>query len=265
MLTAKQMTLTAIGAALMLASPMVLTTQAMAAASEACASKASLDTRITAAMAATDRPADERAKDESRLSEVRFMLSRVKPGDHVLDMGAGGGYSTMILSAAVCDGQVDSQNPPQWVSSPKAEATRQAIATARPNIHLLTTDFDKIPVPAKPYDVIFIGTIYHDTYNMSGHDALTMDKALLAALKPGGLVLVTDHKTVAGAGTTQTNTLHRIEEATVLADFKAAGFELVEDSAALANPADDHTLKVFDPTIRGKTDRMALVFRKPLK
>ncbi len=118
-------------------------------------------------------------------------------------------------------------------------------------------------MPAKPYDVIFIGTIYHDTYNEDGHDAVKMDKALLAALKPGGLVILTDHKTVAGAGSSATNTLHRIEEATVLADFKAAGFKLVEDSKALANPADDHTLKVFDPSIRGKTDRMALVFKRP--
>ena len=92
-----------------------------------------------------------------------------------------------------------------------------------------------------------------------------LDKALLSALKPGGLVIVTDHATVAGAGATATDSLHRIEKATVLADFKAAGFELVEDSNALANPADDHTKIVFDPQVRGKTDRMALVFRRPLK
>src|SRR5262249_8387236 len=124
--------------------------------------------------------------------------------------------------------------------------------------------FSKLPAPAAPYDAIFIGTIYHDTYNEDGHDAVAMDKALLAALKPGGLVILTDHKTVDGAGSSATNTLHRIDKATVLADFKAAGFELVEDSDVLANPADDHLLKVFDPTIRGRTDRMALVFRRPL-
>ncbi len=89
-----------------------------------------------------------------------------------------------------------------------------------------------------------------------------MDKALGSLLKDDGIIVLTDHKTVDGAGTSATNTLHRIDKATVLADFKAAGFKLVEDSDALANPADDHTLKVFDPTVRGKTDRMALVFKK---
>jgi predicted methyltransferase len=137
------------------------------------------------------------------------------------------------------------------------------MAAARRNIHLVTSDFDKVPVPAKPYDVIFIGTIYHDTYNMPGADGVAMDKALYATLKPGGLVVVIDHNAPAGSGIADTNTLHRIDKARVTSDFKAAGFELVTDSNALANPADTRTLKVFDPAIRGHTDRMALVFKKP--
>ena len=31
----------------------------------------------------------------------------------------------------------------------------------------------------------------------------------------------------------------------------------------LRNPADDHSLNVFDPAIRGKTDRFVFKFRKP--
>jgi predicted methyltransferase len=137
------------------------------------------------------------------------------------------------------------------------------MAKARPNIHLVQSDFDKVPVPAQPYDAIFIGTIYHDTYNMPGANGVAMDKVLAATLKPGGLVIVVDHAAPAGSGTSDTNTLHRIDKQVVLDDFKTAGFELVADSNALANPADDHSLKVFDPAIRGHTDRFALVFKKP--
>ena len=228
-----------------------------------CAAGASVDARLAAAEARADRPDKVKANDPARDSENRFMLQYVKPGDHVLDLGAGGGYSTWLLSAAVCGSDVDSQNPSQWVSSQGAQDARNALAAARPNVHLVTSDFDKVPAPAKPYDVIFIGTIYHDTYNMPGADGVKMDKTLLSTLKPGGLVVVIDHSAVAGAGITPTDTLHRIEKARVLADFKAAGFELVSDSDVLANPADTRTLKVFDPAIRGHTDRMALVFRKP--
>ena len=43
----------------------------------------------------------------------------------------------------------------------------------------------------------------------------------------------------------------------------AAGFKLDSESKVLANPADDNTKGVFDPTIRGKTDQFLLKFRKP--
>jgi len=236
-----------------------------AAAPPECAANASLDTRVEAVLAKADRPEGQRANDANRLGETRFVLAHIKPGDHVLDLGAGGGYASYLLSAAVCGGSVDSQNPPKWVEAFKMEPARQALVAARPNVHLVTSDFGKVPLPAAPYDAIFIGTIYHDTYNEDGHDAVAMDKALLAALKPGGLVILTDHRTADGVAATATNTLHRIDKAQVLSDFKAAGFELVEDSSVLANPADDHSKNVFDPSIRGHTDRMALVFRRPLQ
>ena len=251
---------------ILLSSALVLTllsAPALSYAQDACAPDASVDTRLAAALAKADRPDNQKAMDPVRESEDRFLLSYIKPGDHVLDLGAGGGYSSMLLSAAVCDGSVDSQNPAQWDNAFKQGPAREAMTQARPNIHLVQSDFDKVPVPATPYDAIFIGTIYHDTYNEPGADGVAMDKNLYATLKPGGLVIVVYHATARGAGTTQTSTLHRIDKQVVLDDFKAAGFELLTDSNALANPADDHTLKVFDPAIRGHTDRFALVFKKP--
>jgi len=244
------------------AAALAFSAPAFAAAAE-CAAGASLDTRVAAALAKTDRPAEQTALDASRQSEVRFVLAHIKPGDHVLDLGAGRGYSTMILSAAVCNGSVDSQNPEEWDVKYKEGPARQALAAVRPNIHLLTVDFDKVPAPKPAYDAVFAGTIYHDTYNVPDHSAMAVTKGLYDALKPGGVVILTDHNSSVGKGAADTNTLHRIEKATVIADFKAAGFELAEDSDALANPADDHSLKVFDPAVRGHTDRMALVFKKP--
>ncbi len=242
---------------------MAVAAPALAATAPECKADASLDTRVKAAMAKADRPADQTALDANRLGEVQFLLSHVKPGDHVLDLGAGKGYSTMILSAAVCGGSVDSQNPEQWDVTYKEGPAREALAKARSNIHLLTVDFDKVPAPKPLYDAIFIGTIYHDTYNVPSHDAAVLDKSLMADLKPGGIVILTDHRSADGKGAADTNTLHRIDKAQVIKDFTDAGFEVADDSNVLANPADDHTLKVFDPTVRGKTDRMALVFRKP--
>jgi predicted methyltransferase len=49
----------------------------------------------------------------------------------------------------------------------------------------------------------------------------------------------------------------------VKAQVIAAGFKFVGESDALRNPADDHSLAVFDAAIRGHTDQFIYKFRKP--
>ncbi|BDU22200.1 hypothetical protein DYGSA30_36570 [Dyella sp. GSA-30] len=83
-------------------------------------------------------------------------------------------------------------------------------------------------------------------------------------MKPGGYYLVSDHAATAGSGLKNTEDLHRIDPAAVKAEVEKAGFVFDGEIKILANPNDDHTLKVFDPTIRGKTDRFIFRFKKPL-
>jgi predicted methyltransferase len=84
-------------------------------------------------------------------------------------------------------------------------------------------------------------------------------------LKPGGIYLVLDHSAEAESGTRDTKTLHRIDPEAVKKEVLAAGFVFVGSSNLLRQASDNHTLKVFDPTIRGKTDQFILKFRKPGK
>jgi predicted methyltransferase len=60
-----------------------------------------------------------------------------------------------------------------------------------------------------------------------------------------------------------TDTLHRIDPATVKAQVISVGFVFDGESPALRNPADDHTKVVFDKAIRGRTDQFVYRFRKP--
>ncbi len=45
--------------------------------------------------------------------------------------------------------------------------------------------------------------------------------------------------------------------------MEAAGFKFERASKILANPDDDHTLRIFDPKVRGHADQYVLLFRKP--
>jgi predicted methyltransferase len=82
-------------------------------------------------------------------------------------------------------------------------------------------------------------------------------------LKPGGLYIVLDHSAEKGSGLRDTETLHRIDEASVKSEVLAAGFKLAGESNTLRNPADPRTKLVFDASIRHKTDQFILIFRKP--
>jgi predicted methyltransferase len=85
-------------------------------------------------------------------------------------------------------------------------------------------------------------------------------------IRPGGYYIVEDHAAAAGADPAVTRReLHRIDPAVVRKEAEAAGFVFDGESKVLANPADDHTLKVFDPALRGHTDQFVLRFRKPGK
>ena len=82
-------------------------------------------------------------------------------------------------------------------------------------------------------------------------------------LKPGGTYFIIDHAAVAGSGMRDTERLHRIDPATVRRQVEAAGFEYLGSSEVLRNAADDRTLPVFNPSVRGHTDQFVMRFRKP--
>jgi predicted methyltransferase len=108
---------------------------------------------------------------------------------------------------------------------------------------------------------------YHDLHLefFGPADLAAVNKAIFAALKPGGIYLVLDHAAAAGSGLRDASTLHRIDPEVVKREVLAAGFVLDAESDALRNPADDHSRKVFDEAVRGKTDKFIFRFRKPAK
>jgi predicted methyltransferase len=167
-------------------------------------------------------------------------------------------------------GHVYALSPPRRPNaapdSPDPEAATTAIAAdpAYSNVSVQAGSLAKISV-SEPVDVVFTAQNYHDVHNVPNLDIAAFNKSIFDALKPGGLYIVLDHAAEAGSGARDTSTLHRIDPETVKSEVQAAGFVLAGEGKFLANPQDNHTLAVFDPSIRGKTDQFILKFRKPGK
>ncbi|MBA2932568.1 class I SAM-dependent methyltransferase [Sphingomonas sp. CGMCC 1.13654] len=209
---------------------------------------------------------DDAAKDATRHGPELLAFAGVKPGQTVIDLIPGGGYWTRLFAGAVgASGHVYGVWPAEYAKVDDDEpGPYKALATGYPNVTVLEQPAAALAAPER-VDLIFTAQNYHDYPDpfMGPTDPAVLDKAAYAALKPGGAFLVIDHVATAGSGLRDTNTLHRIDPAVVKAQVTAAGFRFVGASKLLANPADDHTKKVFDKTIRGHTDQFVYLFRKP--
>jgi predicted methyltransferase len=219
------------------------------------------------AVADSARPERDRNRDEARKAAETLQFSGVKPGDAVADFNANAGYFTRLFADVVGSrGHVYAIEPveiQQYIA--KATAELQAYAAGHPNVTVsIATALESLRVPRK-LDLFWISQNYHDLHNtyFGPVDIAAFNKAVFDALKPGGSYVVLDHTAAPGASADVTETLHRIDPATVRREVEAAGFVFDSKSEILANPADPRTIKVFDKSIQGHTDQFILKFRKP--
>lgn len=226
---------------------------------------ADLATRLRA----ESRSAEDRARDAQRRPAEVIAFLGIAPGDTVIDLIAAGGWYTEVLSLAVGpQGRVYAQNG-AYVLQMREGANDKAL-TARlaggrlPNVERLDREIDDLGLAPDSVDAALTALNFHDVYNTGGPEAAA---AFLAAvrrvLKPGGVLGIVDH--AGGAEGADDAALHRIEEKHVREAARAAGFEVEAASDVLRHPDDGRTRNVFEPGLRGETDRFVLRLRKPAK
>jgi predicted methyltransferase len=209
------------------------------------------------------RPAADRADDAKRKPAESLAFAGVKPGDKVVDMIPGRGYFTQLFCGVVGPqghvyqlsfNNVRPPAPPKGMAAMMSTMRRTPPPPVTPPICAVTKLSEPDTAVTLPY---------HDLHNaMFGKpDMLAFDKAIYAALKPGGTFLVLDHAAAPGSGASVTETLHRIDPATVKQEVTAAGFVFDGESDVLRNPADDHSQPSY--SLHGTTDQFIFKFSKP--
>ena len=221
---------------------------------------------IASAVADPARPESDRGRDIARKPVESLQFSRVKPGDAVADFNAGAGYFTRLFADVVGHrGHVYAIEPVEIQQyTAKSTAELQGFAASHPNITVsVKTALESLRLPRK-LDLFWISQNYHDLHNkyFGPMDIAAFNKAVFDALKPGGTYVVLDHRAAVGAPADVTETLHRIDPATVRREVQAAGFVFDGETAILVNPADPRTITVFDKSIQGHTDQFILRFRR---
>jgi predicted methyltransferase len=243
--------------------------------------------RIAAIVASPDRSAADRINDIRRKPADMLAFIQVTPGMVTLDLSAGGGYTTELLARAVGPtGRVygqnvprDAANPPRQPLAPEGNSAPAPVATATPPVRRTLADRaaspatpniipvlrkfeDPIPPELKPgtLDLATLMFNYHDL-GYQGIDRAQMNKAVFAALKPGGFYIVADHAGRPGTGISEAGTLHRIEEAFLRKEIESAGFRLAAEGNFLRNPNDPRDKNTPEPP--QPKDEFVLKFVKP--
>jgi predicted methyltransferase len=217
---------------------------------------------FNALLAAPDRVETDRVIDKRRDPLQLLQFTGVRSGMTVLDMGAGGGYSTELMArAAGPTGKVYAQNAPDMNENGRKRFAARMETPAMKDVVLLTRKYDD-PVPAelRDLDLITFFFAYHDVSYMEV-DRAAMNRKLFEALKPGGSLVISDHSAKAGDGVSVGKSLHRIEEAALRREVEAAGFKLVATGDFLRQPSDPRDFTTTKPT--GPVDEFVLRFEKP--
>lgn len=245
----------------------ILAATILLVASVATAAAKPVPPHIAAAVASPERAFQRSFDARRKVSEV-IAFTGVKPGDKVLELIPGNAYFTRVFSASVGPkGRVYAVWPEPYAKQavPNVRDLR-ALATKPPyrNIAVMVQPAAKLTAP-EPLDLVFTSQNYHDYPDafMGRIDPMVFNRAVYRALKPGGTFVVIDHAAQAGSGIRDTDTLHRVDPATVRRQVEAAGFVYVGRYDGLRNSKDDHRLTVFDKSIRGHTDQFGFRFVKP--
>jgi predicted methyltransferase len=212
---------------------------------------------------------DERSEADRELDQRRKPVQLlefydVRAGMRVLDMGAGAGYNTELLSRSVGPtGTVYAQNTQLFLDKfvkGRFDERRKKNPVMRNVIHLVNEFEAPVPSDINRLDLVTFNFVYHDTIWL-GVNRARMNRAVFEALKPGGVYIVADHSARDGVLGGVAKSLHRIDEALVRQEIEAAGFKFVADADFLRNPDDWRDTLVFKSEV--PTDRFILKFVKP--
>lgn len=242
--------------------------------------------RIAEIVASPDRRAADRTNDLRRKPQQMLEFIGLRPGMVALDLSAGGGYTSELIARGVGPtGRVYGQSRPRDPNAPKPPAPEGAAAAApKPaaappsspealaeraknpaagNIVAVVRRFED-PVPpelaANGLDLVTLMFNYHDL-GWIGVDRAQMNRAVFAALRPGGIYVIADHSGRPGTGISESGTLHRIEEAFLRREIEAAGFRLAAEGNFLRNPGDPRDRNTPEPP--QPKDEFVLKFVKP--
>jgi predicted methyltransferase len=259
----------------------------LAAIASSAGAQADPAARLDAAIAGGHRSEANRARDTHRHPRETLLFFGLRPDMHVVEVWPGGGWYTEILAPALRGtgryyaAQYARQHPDTSAYRLKTMEGYETRLRAQPAVYgevvlteLSAPQFTAM-APAGSADLVLTFRNVHNWAKAGNADA--MFAAFFAALKPGGVLGVVEHRARPGASLATMIESGYMTEAWVIEAAQKAGFRLHARAEINANPRDttDHPRGVWSLppgyaagdrerfAAIGESDRMTLRFLKP--
>jgi predicted methyltransferase len=225
-------------------------------------------TPIEKAVASPERTATDRERDARDKPAEVMAFAGVKPGMVVADIFAAGGYYTELLAGVVGpEGKVIAINNLPYANYSKDDAKARFTEGRLKNVERRIVEASYMDIAPKSVDLAVIVMAYHDAYwidEKEGWPAINTDgfvESIKRMLKPGGKLLIVDHNAAPGTGKEAAGKLHRLNEDWAKKSLTSHGFVFEKSYDGLRNPNDQLDKMVYDPAVKGKTDRYVHLYR----
>ncbi len=223
---------------------------------------------IDKALANPERTDADRERDTREKPDEVLAFAGVKPGMTVVDMFSGGGYYAELLAGIVGPtGKVIAVNNVPYTQYAREDVKKRYTEGRLPNVERRVVEASWMDLPPKSADLVVIVMSYHDVYwldEKEGWPAINATgfiDSLKRVLKPGGKLLIVDHNAPKGSGPEAAGKWHRLNEDWAKQSLTSRGFVFEKSYDGLRNPADQLDKMVFDPAVKGKTDRYVHLYR----
>ncbi len=223
---------------------------------------------VAAAVANPSRLEEDLAKDTNRKPAQVLSFFDIKPGMTVLDLFSGGGYYTEMLNTLVGeDGKVIAHTNEAYIPYVGEIYEKRYAENRLAQAETIIAEADDLELDGNSLDAVLLVLTWHDFLyadpenGWNAIDETLLLKKLCMAMKPGAILGLIDHVANSGGDVaTVAKNLHRIDPQVVRDTFAKSCFKPADEAEFLRNADDDHTLVMYDESIRGKTDRFVFRF-----
>ena len=227
---------------------------------------------IAKAIASPARSQEDRERDLRDKPQLVLEFAEFNKGMVIADVFGGSGYYSEILSGVVGNkGKVLLIN-----NQPYDDYSKKGLSVRLANNRLANVQYSIVPnenlgLASNSLDGALIIMSYHDLFYADPEggwpavDNMQFMNQIIKALKPSARLLIVDHSAKENTEISDAKTLHRIDEQFVYRQLESQGLNWVGSMDELRNKDDDRSRSVFDPAIKGKTDRFVQVYQKPVE